>query len=167
MQFGFWSVKYRDGSFLSQYDETHESFMPSSEHVFDGEVPYKAIKWSEVVEVIFTNTEGINTVISIPSIPHYLRWGLGSRHFKPMAGAGEAMCFRLLLYRATLDESPTADNIEKILYWFPDTSMHECTLFDCPDVYQYGSNLIWNKPQKGLMPTSSALKTTFDYVTAK
>lgn len=142
-----WSVLYRDGSYLHQYDAEH----PLAQ---SGEVPYRAIQWDHV-DSLFFESQYVKREFQVQRNEGYAI-GLRSRHFATPDGAG-TMCFMVLTY----PEGGTHQDAVHVLYWFPDDSMHSCYLFECPDVARYGVGAA-NGRQEGLMPEHGAVRLTVD-----
>jgi len=127
-----WEVTYKDGRILSQYDFNAPEFISVPEMVTGGEVPYKAIQWSEVSELAFVNVEtGLHTGFQYQPPPEGYKTSLRSRVYKALDNS-EVHCFVLLVSRA--DEPINGDSVVQSFYWFPDGSHHWCNQFKCPDV---------------------------------
>ena len=139
-----WVVEYEDGTFLAQYDS-------------DGkETPYRAIDWPRVRKLKFESQDVIQT-FDVGPTPEGLSLSLRSRHFKGVVGdtvSDELMqCFMLVLSKT--GEPVSEETVDSVLYWFPTGVMHDCLLFNCPDVSAYGSHLVHLEPGS-LMPRHGA-----------
>ena len=121
-----WAVEYRDGTHLEQY----------SDDIAGAETPYRAINWPEVVSIRFTN-QFAETKLDIAQPPPGYKLSLRSRHFTGPE-ATNIMTFVVLVSRE--NEPVDASTIEAI-YCMPDGTMHQCYLFDCPEIRERCSRL--------------------------
>lgn len=142
-----WMVRYKDGRELRQFDSTAPEF-------YNGEVPYRAINWPEVKELVL-GSEFIEQTFEISEPPAGIAISLRSRHFRVLKG-DTVTCFMITLARA--GEEVTNESVQSVLYWFPDGTSHECPHFNCPDVADYGAAMV-HKLQGKLMPSTHELKT--------
>lgn len=157
--FGYWMIGFKDGTTLEQFDQTSHLFKHIEGHFAGGEVPYKAINWSEVASITFVDVEtSTGATYTVAQPPEGLKLSLRSRHFKAQTGI-DAMCFMVVLSKA--GEESDKDNTDSVLYWFPDHSVHACDRFDCGEIYKYGADIIHGN-SKRLMPLHAHLETQID-----
>lgn len=142
-----WAVRYKDGRELRQFDDKAPEFL-------NGEVPYRAINWPEVKDLMLGSALLEQTFEMSPP-PEGIQISLRSRHFKMLTG-DTVTCFMITLSRE--GEEVTNDSVVSVLYWFPDGSTHECPHFNCPDVSDYGAAMV-HRLTASLMPSTHELKT--------
>lgn len=146
---GSWAVEYRDGSTLAQFQDHPQAI--------SGEVPYRAIDWSQVERVIFESPLA-RSVVTIPAAHDGMRWSLRSRHIQNMHG-DSAMFF--MLVQSVVDQEVNDDSVKYVLYWAPNGIIHESPLFNSPDIYRYGLNQVHGL-SGALMPAHDTLQLAAD-----
>lgn len=144
-----WTATYSDGSELAQYDQNNSNFIADA-----GEVPYRAIDWPNVVKLTFESQQAVMSFDVNPAPPG-IKVSLRSRHFRTASGI-DTMCF--MITESAEGQEVSADSVIRVLYVFPDGSVHECENFNCPDVANYGHKLLRDEPAS-LMPATHTVTT--------
>lgn len=119
-----WAVEYLDGTHLTQYNDSGD------------EIPYRSINWPQVKTIVFANQD-VETRLDIQQPPPGHQLSLRSRHTTGPEMA-DMMTFIILVSR---EGEPIADSTTEAIYCMPDGTVHQCYLFDCPEVRQRCSNL--------------------------
>jgi hypothetical protein len=151
-----------DGSYTAQFDIGHPAFHRVPGHPRGGEVPFRAIDWSNVQELIL-ESEWAKSTFAIQRVEGYYT-GLRSRTFMlPQLGV-EFRCFMICTFRNGVEIDPdriatTELACAHVTYWMPDGSVHACPHYNCSDVYKWVQGLATGTPS-GLMPATHALNLT-------
>lgn len=158
---GTWAVRYTDGSVVSQYDQEHPAFFRSEGHPRGGEIPYRAIEWPKVTELVLESEHAKSTFAVQDPGPGY-SVALKSRTFMVPSAGMELRCFMICTMRddveINLDHIATiVAATERVVFWMPDGSTHDCPHYDCPDVANWVTGLATGQ-HTGLMPTTHELK---------
>jgi hypothetical protein len=124
-----WEVFYEDGTSLSQY-------------INGVTTPFKEIEWQRV-KTLALESQLLRQTFSIISCKEDEKMALRSRHFMAFGTGAKAMCFMLVTWDAK-DEHPDDVNTKEVMYWMPNGTVHYCSMFNCPDVADYGSNVAHN-----------------------
>ena len=130
---GSWLVRYEDGTEEWQYNT-------SSPHFTSGEVPYRAIQWPRVRKLIF-ESQYAKSEFDVEPVPDDFKTTLHSRHFWRPEGVSIS-CFLVVVSHKA--QTPK-DGAVSDFYWNPDGTTHNCHLYDCPDVAQYGGHVVNGK----------------------
>lgn len=133
-----WFVRYRDGTEDWQYNTASPHF-----HQDGGEVPYRAIDWPQVETLVF-ESQFVRRDFAVTPVPDGFKTTMHSRHFTFPTGENTS-CFLVVV--SEVDKTPREGAVT-VLYWFPDDTMHECHLYDCPEVAAYGCAVV-----NGVVPT--------------
>lgn len=125
---GSWHVLYQDGS------ETYAS--NAQDPAFDadaGEVPFRAIRWNSVEQLVL-ESQAAKTSLYVNDLPDGLKVSLRERVIANAVNGETAGCFIVL---TSVEGEPIEDSTLSALYWFPDGTTHDCSMFDCPDARKY------------------------------
>jgi hypothetical protein len=125
-----WAVEYVDGTHLEQYDSSGT------------EVPYRAINWPQVQSIRFVNQYAETKLDIRQPAPGY-KVSLRSRHFTGL-NMLDVMTFVLLV--SAENKEIDADSVVEAIYCMPDGAVHQCYMFDCPEIRERCSKLQHGKP---------------------
>jgi hypothetical protein len=156
-ELGSWLVHYTDGTECWQYDTGHVAFLgdPTT-----GEVPLRAIEWTRARELVL-ESQWARSTFAITPPPEGYTLRLVRRVFQSYADDGSqliTMAYVLVCLRGT---ELLPEMTDHAVYWYPDGTVHECPLYDCPDVRRYAEGQLKQQPV-GLMPHTQIHATTAD-----
>ena len=136
---GSWSVEYKDGTVVSQYDKIEDH----------NEVPFAHIDWPQVKRVLL-ESQWAKTTLDIPEEFNFneQKMSLRYRHFQTTHG-NRISVFMFIVSKA--NEPISKDTVDTVFYWLPDGTNHQCDYFWCSEVADYCTGMLFNR-EKGLMP---------------
>lgn len=150
---GTWAVVYQDGSIQAQLDPNSRGYL-----VEGGEVPYRAIDWTQAKSVLFHSNE----TTAQYDVAYDANWHVSLRSRVFMTRGGVALRAFILLVSVP-GEEVNEESVKSAVYWFPTGVTHECFSFDCAEVRRWASAQVHGR-QEGLMPIHEQLETTADAV---
>lgn len=120
---GSWAVRYKDGTILSQWES-------------DKETPLRNIDWPNVDKVIF-DSQWETRELNIQYDSAYLVPHLRTRTLM-VQQHGQMRIFMIVL--SLIGEPVSDESVQYVLYWIPTGVIHECHMFNCPDVSRWATS---------------------------
>lgn len=119
---GSWAVRYKDGVVLSQWEG-------------DKETPLRTIDWPNVEKVIF-ESQWETRELDVAYDPQYFVPHLRTRTMM-VQGYGQMRIFMIVM--SLKDQEVTDESVKYVFYWTPVGIVHECHLFNCPQISQWAT----------------------------
>lgn len=153
-QLASWMVTYADGSVLHQTDEQSPKYLGAPG---TGEVPMNAIEWDRAKE-LHLESQWAKSVFRVVDPGPGLQTSLRRRTFSVLNSGIHATI--MLVVTSEAGQEVDDNSVRHVTYWCPDGTVHDCHLFNCPDVANY---VIKGQP---LMPHTAATNSQADALLA-
>lgn len=149
-----WAAAYRDGTWITQWDATHPQAV-------NGEVPYRAIDWSQI-ETLRFESQTATVTWEIPPAPDGYYWHLRSRTWirsNLTSQLDSPVVTAFLVVLAASGQPISDESVVYVKFWFPDGTEYETPFFNSAEAAEYGTGLAIGKPPP-LKPITDIRSTT-------